>query len=299
MDFKQLEAYIKIIDNKSFSKAAEEMYLSQPSVSSYINSLENELQTKLINRSTREVIPTEAGKLFYRHSKQIIDYKDEAVTDIRSMDGGHVGRIEIRSSSVPAQYVLPSVIAKFHAAYPNVKVNLIQQGSSEVIKDVANRVAEIGFVGSMDNNEKCSFKKLMTENLVIIAPNTDKYRKLQNASLEEIMYSNYFVGREKSSGTRTQYEAFFRKNKIEIKRLKECANFDNTQGVINAVSSGLGISIVSELAAKLYTEQGLVIMLNQEDLHISRNLYYVFRKNFTTTNLIDTFIEFLENTEIG
>ena len=297
MEFKQLEAFVKVVELKSFSKAAEEIYVSQPSISAYINLLEKELQITLLNRSTRVISPTDAGKVFYDYSKNILALKNKSIVSLRNFETNTSGKIKIIASSVPAQYILPKTIADFHKRYPNIKIHMVQKDTAGVIKGILSQEAEIGFVGSKLDNEKCSFKHFMSEKLVVIAPNMDQFKYLKEFNAEELFYSNYFISREKGSGTREQYENYFREINIDIKKINECACFDNTQSIINAVSSGLGISIVSEYAAKLYIDLGLVVPLQLNLTTQTRHFHYVFKKNFIKSHLVELFIEFLADSK--
>ena len=137
MDFRQLEAYITVYELKNFSKAAEKMFLSQPSVSAYINALEKELQTQLIFRSTKEFQPTKAGMLFYQYARDILSLRDNSLHSIRNITDSNTGNIDILASSVPSQYILPELLGDFHKLYPNVTFNLTQADSMKVIEGIS------------------------------------------------------------------------------------------------------------------------------------------------------------------
>lgn len=293
MEFKQLEAYVKVIELKSFSKAAEELFISQPSVSAYINALESEMQIGLINRTTKALSPTDAGKILYSYAKDILALKNKCVDSLRNYGEGTSGRINILASSVPAQYILPKLIAEFNKVYPNIRVHLIQKDSSSVIKGILSQSAEIGFVGNKFNNEKCVFTPFMMERLVVVAPNKESFRTLGKVDVAELIRVNKFVSREKGSGTRVQYENYLKSCDVNLRLINECASFDNTQSILNAVSSGLGISVISEYAAKLYCEQGLITSLEVTPKPPVRKFHYVVKKNVVNSHLVELFIKFI------
>jgi DNA-binding transcriptional LysR family regulator len=295
MDFRQLEAYVRVIELASFSKAAEAITLSQPSVSTYINSLEKELETTLINRSTKEVSPTLAGKAFYEKAKEILALKCNTVEQIKNLSCKLCGKISILASTVPSQHVLPIIIACFSNAYPNILFNVMQADTFEVSRGIASQKAEIGFSGDIIENDKCEFKEFMSEKMVFIAPYNEEFLTQDKHSLDKLLYEHRFISREKGSGTRAQYENYFTEQNIQLSKINIYACFDNTQSIINAVINGLGVSVVSELAARIYIEQKMILPLKLQNELPGRKLYYVLKKNISHSHLISLFVEFLLN----
>lgn len=293
MDFKQIEAYVKVIELTSFSKAAEAIFLSQPSVSTYINALEKELGTTLINRSTKEVAPTLAGKIFYGQAKELLALKSNTVEQIKNLSGNFSGEINILASSVPGQYILPAVIARFNAIYPQISFSVRQADTLEVARGVAGQQAEIGFCGGLVEDDKCDFYDFITEQMVLIAPPDGGFSATVEYSLEELMATQRFISRAKGSGTRDQYESYFTKQNVQPAAVNAAISFDNTQSIINAVINGLGVSIVSEFAARTYIENQMVLPLKIKTKLPQRKFYYVLKKNFLRSHLIDLLIEFL------
>ena len=294
MDFKQLEAFVQVIENASFSKAAEAIYMSQPSVSIYINTLERELDTTLVNRSTKEVSPTLAGKIFYENAKELLALKNNSVERIMNLSGIFAGEINILASSVPSQYILPEILSGFVDIHSGISFVVKQADTLEVARSIAAQKAEIGFSGGIVENSKCDFKEFMTEQLVIIAPLDKGFVESDEYSLETLLYENRFISREKGSGTRAEYENFFKSHDIDLKKINTCLCFDNTQSIINAVINGLGISMVSEFAARAFISKKMVIPLKINLNLPERKFYYVLKKNFAHSHLVDLFVEFLQ-----
>jgi len=286
---------VQVIEHGSFSKAAEAIFVSQPSVSIYINSLEKELGTTLISRSTKDVFPTQAGRIFYENAKELLSVKSNAVLRIKSLSGNFAGSINISASSVPAQYILPEILAEFTDIYPDISFVVKQADTLEVSRSIASQVAEIGFSGGIVENSKCDFTEFMTERMVIIAAPDKGFTSSAEYTLDSLLHENRFISREKGSGTRTQYEAFFVEQNIDIKKINTCLCFDNTQSIINAVMGGLGISMVSELAASAFIKREMVIPLNIKTKLPERKFYYVLKKKFAHSHLVSLFVEFLTN----
>ncbi|MCL2852705.1 MAG: selenium metabolism-associated LysR family transcriptional regulator [Defluviitaleaceae bacterium] len=295
MDFGQVEAYVKVIELASFSKAAEAIFMSQSSVSIYISSLEKELGATLINRSTKEVTPTLAGRMFYENAKELLALKYNTIQRIKSLSGNFSGEINVVASSVPAQYILPKIIACFNNVYPDVSFNVKQVESFDLPRQIASQKAEIGFLGGVVGEDKCDFREFMTEKMIFIAPYNKEISDSREYSLEEILYEHNFVSREKGSGARFQYESFFLEQNIDLNKINTGVSFDNNQSIINAVINGLGISIVSEFAARTFIEQQMIMVIKLQAKLPERKFYFVLKKNYSRSHLIELFIDFITN----
>ena len=290
MDFKQIEVFIKVVEMAGFSKAASELHISQPSVSAYIKALENELGVVLINRSTKVLTTTLAGERFLEQAKKMAALIRETKDKISSLSEDISGEIRILASSVPAQYILPQLLAGFHELHPNISFTINQADTSGVVRGIADHKADIGFAGSIIAEKKCEFIDFENERLVFIAPNNGCFSESKTYQLEELLYSNSFISREYGSGTRMQYERYLLENGIEPDKVKTCASMDNTQSILLAVASGLGISIISELAARQMIEQKKLIKIKLKNKLPERKIYAVLNRNIIHSHLVKLFM---------
>jgi len=295
MEFKHIEAFVKVIELGSFSKAANEIFLSQPSISTYINKLEQGLGEVLLNRSTKEISLTLAGKIFYESGKEILALKHNAVERIKSLPGNFSGEINVLASSVPAQYILPEILARFKGLYPDISFNVKQADTLETARGIITGTAEIGFTGGVLEQDKCKYEEIMTEKMIFIAPNGKGFSDTKKYTLEELLYTHTFISREKGSGSRNHYENFFTEQNIDLNKVNIGFTFDNTQSIITSVMNGLGISIVSEVAATAFIAEKMIIPIKLTVDLPTRKFYYILKKNFFHSHLIDLFTNFLEN----
>jgi len=291
MDFRHIEAFIKVVELASFSKAADELYVSQPSVSTYIGLLEKELNSVLINRSTKVLSTTYAGERFLEQAKKMASLKRESIEMLQTLSDDVSGEIRILASSVPALYILPQLLADFHKLYPGISFTVSQADTAEVVQGIAVHKADIGFAGSMLGDKKCEFIEFINEELVFITPNNGTYSESKEYMLEELFYSNNFISREFGSGTRIQYEKYLIENGIILEKIKTCANMDSTHSIINAVINGLGVSIVSRLAARQMIEQKALLSIKLKNDLPERKIYIVLNKNIVHSHLIKLFME--------
>ena len=181
IDIKELEAFACVVEKGSFSRAAEALYLTQPTISAHVASLERKLGIKLLVRTTKEIYPSKEMR----------------------------GVIHVAASTIPGQYYLPKMIQSFRAEYPDISFNLQLLDSTEVAEQIAARKAEIGFTGALINLPKCVYQPLAEDRLVIITPNTPKYQSyLATGFPIRQITQEAFISRERGSGTRLETEAF-------------------------------------------------------------------------------------------
>lgn len=301
MDFKQLEAYALTVELNSFSKAAETMDISQSSVSLYIRALEKELKTKLIVRTTRDISLTESGENFYEYARDILALKENAVFNIKKENRSYQGNIKILSSSVPSQYILPKLISEFHKKYSNISFSVIQLNSSDVINAVSNSEYEFGVVGSKIENQKCYYKHITSSPLVLITPPDEKIKKSILQDPQKYFYENNFIAREEGSATKSSYEKLLKQLGIKTNEIVPVAKFSNTHSIIQAVSNGLGISIVAQVAVSDYIKTKLIheIPINEikniKTHSPEMSFNFVFKKEGIIHPRTKLFIDFVLN----
>lgn len=293
MDYKQIEAFVYVVRHKSFSKAADAIYLTQPTVSAHISSLENELGIKLIDRSTKEIYPTAAGKIFFEHAQNLISIRDNAIFALKDFSTSIEGNLEIAASTVPSQYIIPELIMAFRHNYNSIILNLIQLDTKQVIEDLLDKRYEIGIVGSLMEHNRLVYEKLIDDKLVLITPNTRKYAEMTNKtySINQLL-NEQFIFRETGSGTRQSFEKFLLQSNINPKSINIVAQINSLEAIKQAVSLGLGVSIVSAISVEDYIRNGMLKAFEIENFPISRQFYIVHHKNRPISPITNAFREF-------
>ena len=147
MDIKELEAFVYVVENCSFSRAAELLHLTQPTISSHISALERKLNIKLVVRTTKETYPSDAGKLLYRYAKEILQVRENAALALRNFSQEMKGTISIASSTVPSQYYLPHLLQHFREKYPDIAFNIQMEDSPKVAEMVGTRQQQVCLSG--------------------------------------------------------------------------------------------------------------------------------------------------------
>lgn len=295
MDFKQLEAFVYVVKLKSFSKAAQCIYLTQPTISAHINSLERELDTKLIERGTKYVYPTKPGNILYKYAERMLNLREDAICAVKNYNKELKGSLNICASTVPSQYVLPKVIAAFREEYPNVFFNIQRQDSGEVVASILQRNAEIGFTGTASDEKDIAFEEFTDDHLVIITPNTEKYQQMDRKNFDlNVLRKESIVLREEGSGTRRESEHFLNLAGIELGELNVVAQFGDPDSIKHAVSQGLGISIISRAAVEDYVNFGQILTFDLKNIIMDRKLYLVYRKNTPMSFIGEVFLSYVK-----
>ena len=292
MHFKQLEAFVNVIKFKSFSKAAGEIYLSQPTISAHISSLENEFGAKLIIRSTKEVYPSKAGKIFYEYASEMLKMRDRAILSVKSCATDIRGSLEIAASTVPSQYLLPELLPQMAKDYPNLFFELKQYDSREVANHIINMDAEIGIVGAELEKSKCVFEPFADDQLVLITPNAERFRALGGEFPLAMLKKEPFILREYGSGTRKEMEDSLARMGVDPKSLRLVAQMDSTESIKQAVSKGLGISITSRIAAEDFAHFGLLLTFDLKSEWMKRKFYFVYHKDRPLSPAAEAFMKF-------
>ncbi|WP_123054866.1 selenium metabolism-associated LysR family transcriptional regulator [Clostridium sp. JN-1] len=288
MDFKQIEAFINVAKFKSFSKAANSTFLSQPAISSHIASLEKELNVQLFDRTSKEVILTPAGDSFLKYALDILNTRDKAIYNLTNFNGNVNGRLKLAASTTPCNTIVPQLIKKFHSIYPEVSFDVIEQSSGKIIQDIVKFDCEIGIVGELVSDERIKNYKLIEDDLILISPlelNLSHFVKLES------ILKFPFILREQGSATRKTFENALQKTKFNIGDINLHFEVNNLDTQLQFVKHGLGISVVSKQVFRDYISSGMIKESIIEDLSLKRSIYMVLSSKRTLTPTSKAFFD--------
>lgn len=293
MNLKQLEAFVQVSESGSFSKAAKELFLTQPTISAHISSLEKELNVRLFIRNTKEVSLSDDGKDLYRYAKQITDL-EKAIEErfyMDSDDGKHF--ITIAASTIPAQYLLPKVLMCYRERYPKEQIKIMETDSSEVVTQVVDHMADVGFTGTVLEKKHCKYIPFYKDELAVITPDTPEYRILKEQNRDDIDWIKRkpLILREEGSGTRKEAEKQLKNAGISMEALDIVASIANQETIKKSVKQGMGITVLSRLAAE--DEDGLLIF-PIPGADEGRDINLVYNKNYQMTRSADRFIRIVK-----
>ena len=296
MNLKQLEAFVQVAEGGSFSKAARELYLTQPTISAHISSLEKELNVRLFVRTTKEVSLSDNGKDLYKYAKQMVDLqgKIEEHFGMKKDSGKHC--ITIAASTIPAQYLLPKVLMCFNEKYPEEQFKIKETDSAQVVTQIVDCMADVGFTGTVLEKKHCKYIPFYKDELVIIAPNTEKYRRFQEECPNDISWlkREHVIMREEGSGTRKEAEKQLRSAGVNMVDLEIIASIENQETIKKSVRQGIGVSILSRLAATDEAKAGQMLIFPIPGADEGRDINVVYNRNYQLSRSAERFIKIVK-----
>ncbi len=280
MDIKQLEAFVQVVEARSFSRAAERLFLSQPTVSVHVQSLEEVLGTRLLDRLGKEVVPTPAGEILYKYARRIIALRDRAVQDVHHYLGELAGSFDMAASTIPGEYLLPPILAEFQRRHPKVKVSLNISDTGRVIKEVVRGAYPLGVVGGKAEEKGISFVPLCREELVLAFCASHPLAQRDGVTLRDLRNIPLIL-REEESGTRRTFEDALRQAKVNLATLPVVAELGSTTALKEGVKACIGAAIISPRAVEDEVHCGIIKTFRVQGLDLSRTFYLVKKSKRT------------------
>ena len=292
-DIRQLEIFRAVVDLKSFSKAAGRVFLAQASVSERIATLEGLVGTRLLDRLGRQVVPTKAGELLYKHAVLLLDMKRTACLEMKDFLGVRKGEVSLGGSTIPGEYILPKIIGRFRERYPFVSIDLSIANTDEIRARVLAGDMELGVVGSRNAQRNLIRQELWKDQLVLLVPYGHRWAERAEITVHELM-DEPFILREYGSGTLKIMDDYLRAAGLKgIDGLNTVARFGTSTAVKEGIKAGLGVSILSARAADTELEMGILKALQLKDLQMYRNFTLIRDRRRIASPLCRALVDFL------
>ncbi len=291
MDIHQLKVFASVFKNKSFSKASEELYLTQPTISDHIKTLEEELGCKLFDRLGRTIIPTKEAEVLYSHAMEIIEKANNIKDTIGQFKKEITGDLIIGASTIPGTYLMPLVIASFKKQHPSVSFQVVISDSKVIIEKISRHELLMGIVGAKLSNGQLNFIPFLEDELIVVS--SPSLIKKDKVTLEELIKIP-MVLREEGSGTRREAERILEGKGIALDSIKISGVFGSTDAVKQAVKGGMGISILSKLSVADELKFKTLKEIKVKDIQMKRKLYIVTHKKRTLPAVYNIFLEYLK-----
>ncbi len=276
MEFRQLETFVKVAELKSFSKAAQQNFITQPTVSEHIRQLENELNTRLFLRTKREAVLTPAGKTFLKHAKKILEYRRQVVLEMGRFSDAMEGELVLGASSIPGEYILPAIIGNFHHKYPKIKMELLISDSKEAMTWVLERRCEIGFIGFNPNHSMLHVTPFSSDTIAPVVGSTHPLAQKKGLSLTDLR-SVPLVLREPGSGTRKAVERVLSEKGLTWRSFNVTLVVGSASSVINAILSGPFFSFLSLKSVENSLGKGHLKALDVSDFQPIRRQFFMIQ----------------------
>ncbi|MFJ7364434.1 selenium metabolism-associated LysR family transcriptional regulator [Peribacillus frigoritolerans] len=285
-----LKVFVTVIEQKNFSRAGDILNLSQPGVSLHIRNLENELGTKLIYRSPKQVQITEPGKILYRHAKQMLNHYETAKREINEFNNVVSGTMKIGASFTIGEYYLPKVLAEFAAQYPMVDIQIIISNSNDVIQGIRSNKLDIGLIEGETEYKDIDVRPFMNDEMIVVVPPDHPLSQMD--LIEGNMLQNQtWVLREQGSGTRTYSDKLLSSLELNIKKT---FIFTSIQGVKEAVMAGLGIALLSRLTVQKELKSNELKTFHLKNEPIIRPFSIVKKLDFEASKAMELFLRKVE-----
>jgi DNA-binding transcriptional LysR family regulator len=291
MDFKQIEAFTSVAKFKSFSKAASTIFLSQPTISSHIASLEKELNVQLFDRTSKVVYLTPAGESFLEYAINLISTRNNAISNLSNFNTKVSGKLHLSASTTPCNSLVPDLIKKFSGLYPDVRFNITEQGSGDIIKNILDLNCEIGIVGTTIKNEKIKSYKLMEDDLVLVS--STSLNIPDEITLKDLLKYKFII-RDKKSATRSTLDTALESKGINPNLLNVFCEVNNLDNLLQFVKLGTGVSIISKKISFDYIDRSKIKISTISDLLLKRNLYLIVNSKRTLTPVANAFFSMCE-----
>lgn len=294
MDLWQLHIFVSVVEKKSFSRASEQIHLSQPTVSTHIKELEAHFQCRLLDRLGKVTEPTRAGVILYDYAKRMLALKQETHSAMLDFLGHTKGQLIIGGSTIPAGYILPRMMGAFKIAFPDVSIHMTVGDTGQMTRAVKDGELELGLVGAKINDPDIVQEKLIEDEMKLVVPSGHEWADRESVTCKALL-SQPFIAREQGSGTWNTVLSGMEKAGVDVSRLEPAVTMGNSVSVIQGILNNVGISILSTIAVTEELARGRLHALSVEDLDLSRHFYLTLSRKRTRSPICEKFIHFLKD----
>ncbi len=281
-DLRKLEAFCRVYEQRSFSRAGEVLFLSQPTISAHVQALEQETGVSLLDRLGRTILPTPAGTVLYRRARQAFAELDAARAEIGRLRNEVAGDLLLGGSTIPANHLLPGLVAAFAQEHSQVRLSLSVGPSRTIIRKVLDGSLMLGVVGAREEHPDLKFETLADDELAVIAsPDFSALPDAVECGLGEAVSWPWII-RDEESGTRRHFEDALLKQGVNPRTLRVVLGVDSTQAAVQYVRAGLGVSVTSRLAVDAHLKRGELLELKISGFSVRRRFFAVMnaRRDF-------------------
>jgi DNA-binding transcriptional LysR family regulator len=298
IDFRHLETFCRVADLKSFSKAADDLFLTQPTVSGHILSLEHSLALRLFDRTGREVRLTKAGEVFLRYASKILSSRKDLLNALSEFSHGIRGELSLGASTIPGEYLLPKLMGDFKKEHPHFILSLKIADTKEIVQWVLQGDVEYGMIGGKLNHNLLHYEKYERDDIIAVAPSSHPLTKKKKVDLVDLLKEPWII-REEGSGTQMAVEKALRKKGKSLKQFNVVMEMGSTSSVKEGVKAGLGLAFISKRAVEEELHQGFLSRICIEGIDpICRQFYIVSHRGRTLSPIGMEFLRFLHRNRV-
>ena len=272
MNYDDLITFVTLAEVKNFTKTAETLRMSQPSVSLHIKNLESELQTKLFLRSPKFLTITPTGEILFERAKQIITLYQQTKQDILEHQNTIRGELKIGASFTIGEYILPLLLLDLQQEYPELELHVVIGNTEEIVHAVRLYEVDIGLIEGQTNEKDLSVHPFMQDELFVISSNKHPLASKRDISIKDLQNQDW-VTREVGSGTREYFNHMIRSNGLKVKSL---LTISSNQGIKETLINGNCMSLLSRSVIERDVQHRNLSVIHLKEHHFHRTLSYVY-----------------------
>ena len=295
IDFRHLETFCRVAALKSFSRAADDLFLTQPTVSGHILSLERSLSLRFFDRTGREVRLTKAGEMFLQYASKILMIRKDLLNALSEFSQGIRGELSLGASTIPGEYLLPKLMGAFKREHPLFALSLKIADSKKIVQELLQGEIEFGLIGAKLNHPSLQYEKYEEDEIIIVAPSDHLLARKRSVSFEDLLKEPWII-REEGSGTQMAVEKALKKKGKSLKDFNVVVEMGSTSSVKEGVRAKLGLAFISRRAVEEELDRNLfsAIPLHEGMESISRQIYIVAHRGKTLSPIGTEFLRFLK-----
>jgi DNA-binding transcriptional LysR family regulator len=289
MELRQLRTFEMVASCGSFSRAADELHLTQPAVSAQIQALERELGLKLLERLPRRALLTPAGEVLLGYARRLLNLEEEASRALAEMKGLEAGTLRIGASPTVGSYLLPAILGEFRRRYPGLRTIAEIAPSHQLAAALAAHALDVGLVEAPVAHDDLLAAAFDSDELVLAVPAHHPWARRGTIRPDELA-GEPLISREPGSGSREIVEGRLRAVGIELTPAHELGGIE---AIKNAVLAGLGVAFISRCAIRLEEEFGLLAAVAIEGVDLQRALYCLQHRHRHVSPALKAFLDVL------
>ena len=292
IETRHLRIFVAVYRARSFTKAAEELFTSQPTVSEHIQNLEAHLNCRLFDRLGRSILPTAQAEMLYPRALGILEDLQRLEDELADAEQSVAGQLLIGASTIPGTYILPQLAADFKRDFPKISFEIRISDSAAITSAVADNELFLGVVGAKIPASKILHQPFAEDQLILAAAGAaDLPAEIGVAELAKLP----FIVRERGSGTRRSSEALLAEQRLSLNQMNIVATLGSSAAVKEAIKAGLGVSMISRHAVREELQSGQLKEVRVGGLTMKRSFYVVTSSRRTLPNHYKTFLTRLLN----
>ena len=286
MELDQVTAFLEVARQRSFSRAAEKLYRTQPAISAQIRALEQELGQKLFDRSGRKIFLTPAGDVLYEYGEKLVALHRETLQRVKEVQDAVAGKLVVGANEATCLYVLPQVFAGFKRKYPQVGISIYRNFSHKILQKMAEHQVDIGIVTLPVTQNNLKVMPIFEDELQVVVPAKHPLAKRAAVKIEDLVPEPLIF--PKGGHTRELLDKIFRKYQHQLHISMELASVESIKKFVGA---GLGISLLSRTYAEMETKSGILKLIPLQGMKLVRRLGLVYRTDHHLSRAVQAFAD--------